>query len=321
MPTIQKKSLLTICDVSHALDYLGTGEHENHRNHAVEFPRYYGDSAKTKDEFVEELSRAIDFLNGERSPSNQLKKAATWWTAAFPMRSFLNARERSMSEAVGISAIGCSGFAAVSWHDNIFNGSADLNIIDPGIELGSIPRLRRSYSVNLLMRVRRQFDRWLHDSNTTRAEAGLQPIMTVSMAQSSMPRKTARRGLVELLFTAWSGNVAKLTVKNLQNILENAGLSPGDWTVDLHGRLEIRRLPGRPGNTNGRPIARFRMESLFREIIEVATERGISTEIIDTHGSDYKSHTPAPKNRNVSPSLRTTPDVIHYELNKGEIKP
>ena len=309
MPIINKTPLRKIHDVTRALDYLGNGYHENHRNHTVETPRYYGGSTTNKADFLAELSRAITFLNGERSPSNQLRISATWWTLAFPMQSHLMNYERASYEAAMLAAIGCAEFAAISWHTNICNGSADLNIIDPGIDLDVIPSLRRSNKTNLLMRIRAKSDRWLLAANTSRADEGEQTIETVEEAQTAMTRKAPRVELLQLLGDSCSRHSLVPSAKTLPKMLGRSGFTSDDWEIDLNNQLLVWRFPGKSKRSKKRPIARIKMDNLIREIIEVVGDHGISLEINDIPDRNTKASSPDQEN-NVLHPLRTTPDVI-----------
>ena len=325
MPIVNKKSLQTIHDVGCSLDYLGDGEHENHRNHSVEAPRYFGRFITNKADFLAGLARAIKSLNEERSPSNQLKISATWWTLAFPTKSNLSSVERVSYEDAMLTAIGCSKFGAVSWHNNLFNGSADLNIIDPGIDLGGLgglgglPDLHRSNKTNLLNYVRARSDDWLRATNTKRVAAvGVPPVITVAEAQAVMPRKTPRAELVRILAASYDQNSPAPCPKTLPKILERAGFKNADWEIDLKNQLLVWRFPGAASKPRKKPIVRIQMEHLIREIIEISDVHGIRLETKDTPACDSKP-TPPMRNPKILPPLRTRLDVLHHNKNKEEI--
>ncbi len=234
MPCVVYVSLKSVSDVDRSLVYCGSASHPNHEGYTVESPRVYGDPSTKA--FLKRLAYGLDFLNRERSRSHQLTVAARWWVGAFKKGSFPSKEERRTYEAMLVRALGCEGWYASSLHLHR-DGSADLNIFDPGIDYsGKLPLIRRSRRINLLIRARAASDDWSLTVNSRRSEMGAALIPTPVLFHEGRRIERGELSIEELL--AAVAGLKKLDLSSLPKALDHIGLMRDEWEV--YDRLRQR---------------------------------------------------------------------------------
>lgn len=262
MPCVVYVSLKSVADVDRSLVYCGSASHPNHEGYTVESPRVYGDPSTKA--FLNRLDYGLEFLNRERSRSHQLTVAARWWVGAFKKGSFPSKEERRTYEATLVRALGCKGWYASSWHLHR-DGSADLNIFDPGIDYsGKLPLIRRSRRINLLIRARAASDDWSLTVNSRRSKSGDALISTPVLFHEGRRKERGEPSIEELL--AEARGLKKLDHSNLPKALDQIGLKRNEWEVSSRGHLLLLdRIPGRT-KRRGRRSIRVIVSYLFQAV-------------------------------------------------------
>lgn len=243
MPVVVKLSIMSLDAVRGALHYFGDKLHPNHTAHEIREVEVRGGTGV--DHFMGRLAGALSFLNRVADPRHQLTKVGTWWVCSFRSGTSLSLSEQADYSERMVHVLGCENFHVQAWHLGL-NGSADLNILDPGIKFGALPEANRPRNLNLLARARYRSDAWTAAANWTRSEAGLPQIALVAEGQAARRSSAGEEMLEDSLVSAASrAGLEKITIEALPSVMNAAGYGAADWEVDLRENLVLRRLPGR----------------------------------------------------------------------------
>jgi len=262
MQVVKYLSISTVDDLHGALTYLGNKEHPNHKCHEILPLELVG--AETPYGFTQRLRSAVDTINRGNASNNYLKNVAQWWVCSFAPGSFLQAYERARYENVLRAALGLRDLYATAWHLGL-GGSADFNIIDPGIDLDPIPCLRRSRSVNLLARARHRSDQILQRFNAERQDDGEATIPTMLMKQAAS-RRTREVISIEKVLLQNTPATTRFTEAALPTIMEAAGFRRTDWELDLRGWLVVHKLPS-PSHSKAKPELKQPLRLLLPDLL------------------------------------------------------
>lgn len=238
MPAIPQFLGLSLADIPPVIDYLENAAHPNHDGYRIVGPS--GPSPSIAD-FTTKVSSDWSCIV-VTNPTAWI--AVRWIVIRFAPGSHLGDGERCSYDDMACDVLGRK-VRLRWWHiferDGPNEGSSDLNILDPAIAFGVVPRLDQNRYTNILYRLRQKSDEWTARANHARKATGLAPIPAID----PLDPKTASA----------LGRLAKLMLENIHQksdyfyrrqipeVLAKAGFSKADWRQDFAGNLMIRRWP------------------------------------------------------------------------------